>query len=109
MCVVSMVIDHFQPRIPKDFEWPYPPPDLGPVILDFQKAVKAAEIVDQATGQPDCVDKEKAKLKARVRKLKMKLEICELRELLQQMVGAWDGAEKLEPVIEKARKKLNDR
>ena len=92
MCVYSQVIDHFGPRITP---WIQPQPGLPslpwtgetkPVftvdgftpeqreglrklIKEFWEALKAAETVDRLTGQPDCEDPEKAKLKDRVREL----------------------------------------
>ncbi len=66
MCVVSMVHNHFEPLIA-----PLTPNDIDVVdILDsFMKAREAAKVVDELTGQPDCVDPEKAKLIERVAEL----------------------------------------
>lgn len=81
MCVVSMVYDHFENKIPwvKPVNQPSMPLDmsgLGTFTYDlqetldsFKRASEAAKIVDEKTGQPDCVDPEKAKLEARVREL----------------------------------------
>lgn len=65
------------PRTP---EVPAPSPGLDPalfavpmqlielrLLIDrFERAVAAAKVVDELTGQPDCVDPEKAKLEDRV-------------------------------------------
>jgi len=98
MCVLSMVMDHFGPKIPS---WPTPnPPNfvfpiapaapmdltggfviisreeadrLRALIADFRAAVEAAKAVDRLTAQPDCVDPEKAKLEERVAELEKRL------------------------------------
>lgn len=97
MCVVSMVHDYYQPRIP-DRAWPIqplepfipwvqpkevdplqtlPPRDyldlIEKLLKDFKVAVKAAEQVDALTAQPDCVDPEKAKLIERVATLEKEI------------------------------------
>ena len=97
MCVISMVMDKFEPLIPSEDDlkkWlepyvtvPFPgtiaiqgfpapePPKyatqediqrLEKLIQDFHTAVTAAKVVDDLTGQPDCIDPEKAKLIERV-------------------------------------------
>lgn len=84
MCVVSMVIDHYNPFFPPlpepaptptvpnvsgTFTWPPPSVDLNELrklIEEFKEAMVAAKKVDLLTGQPDCEDPEKAKLVARV-------------------------------------------
>lgn len=91
MCVYSMVIDHFNARIPEIA--PVTPttvtldklPTFSPLatkedieslrklISEYHEAVKAALIVDKLTGQPDCVDPEKQKLEERVAKLEEEL------------------------------------
>lgn len=43
--------------------------DLRQLIADFREACAAAKIVDKFTGQPDCVDPEKAKIEERITKL----------------------------------------
>jgi hypothetical protein len=43
--------------------------DLRKLIANYREAMKAAETVDRLTGQPDCEDPEKAKLKERVAEL----------------------------------------
>ena len=69
MCVVSLVMDYYRPRID---EWWFQPltPSVAPSVMkeisDLKKAVQGAEDVDRLTGQPDCVDPEKAKLMERV-------------------------------------------
>lgn len=98
MCVVSMIHDHYEPRIepwirrvfPSPFV-PFVPSDprrgrklpkqldddeietLRKLIEDFSVARKAAETVDALTSQPNCVDPEKAKLQERVRELEEEL------------------------------------
>ena len=76
MCTLSMVIDHFDQRIPGGWTWPprlsEPAIDLAELrrlINEFREAVDAAKTVDRLTGQPDCVDPEKAKLQERVERL----------------------------------------
>ncbi len=81
MCTLSMVHDHYDQRIPS---WPnmIPPwtpslaqqsvidlAELRKLIDDFRAAVEAAKTVDRLTGQPDCLDPEKAKLQERVDRL----------------------------------------
>jgi hypothetical protein len=104
MCVVSMVMDHFEPKIPQDwwpqrvdFIEPVPTPlqtfvvpapidaatvealraeiaKLVSVVTEFKAAVEAARKVDALTAQPDCEDTEKAKLEARVAELERRLD-----------------------------------
>lgn len=103
MCVVSMVMDHYEPLIPdnwrpwsgevtvKTIGWPPPPAAqvldaatvealraegdrLERLIADFKQAVAAARTVDALTAQPDCEDPEKAKLEARVAELERRLD-----------------------------------
>lgn len=72
MCTISMVYDHYKPRI-----WDLlndPTPDAERVIDDFRKATEAAKIVDVLTGQPDCEDPEKAKLEDRVAELERQVK-----------------------------------
>lgn len=81
MCTVSMVYDHYQPRIPSNRPPYWPPAPAAPVpdktaanelrqlIAEFRKAVEAAKTVDRLTDQPDCEDPEKASLEERVRRL----------------------------------------
>lgn len=97
MCVVSMVHDHFS----KTFEsWPErvrkfqeeagittgttaagtvtisQPPDLTELktlIKEFRELVAAAKKIDSVTGQPDCLDPEKAKLEDRVAALESQM------------------------------------
>ena len=102
MCVVSMVMDHYKPLIPEN--WQPKPVQIDPVapafvwhpaqtidaatvealraegdrlerlIADFKQAVAAARTVDALTAQPDCEDPEKAKLEARVAELERRLD-----------------------------------
>lgn len=92
MCVVSAVYDQYNPHIPTN--WPpidstpikpnttpvikleehvINPKDLARLIDSFHKAVAAAKVFDELTGQPDCEDPEKAKLEERVAALEEKL------------------------------------
>lgn len=88
MCVMSMVHDYYQPLIPQRWDWhplvPFTPSPVQPVqpldpdalrklLDDYRKATEAAERVDALTGQPDCVDPEKAKLERRVAELEKRL------------------------------------
>ncbi len=85
MCVMSMVMDQYKPYIPD--QWPYnpiqplpqpqpiqDPAQLQEMIDAFHKAVAAAEVYDRLTGQPDCIDPEKAELLKRVAKLEKQLK-----------------------------------
>jgi hypothetical protein len=48
------------------------------VLDDYRRAVDAAKIIDKLTGQPDCIDPEKARLEKRV--LKLEAELAELKQ-----------------------------
>ena len=97
MCVVSMVIDHYDDRFKRWFE-PFPTiqPDTIPIqpikrepvslplklegldelrqlIAEFKEAIAAAKKVDALTKQPDCEDPEKAKLIERVAALEARV------------------------------------
>lgn len=103
MCVVSMVMDHYEPLIPDNWQpkpnhiltggapvIQWPPAQaidtatvealraegdrLERLIADFKTAVEAARKVDALTAQPDCEDPEKAKLEARVAELERRLD-----------------------------------
>jgi hypothetical protein len=98
MCVVSMVHDHFSKTIEPWHERVRKfqedagittgttavgtvtisqPPDLTELktlIAEFRELVAAAKKIDAVTGQPDCVDPEKAKLEDRVRALEAQME-----------------------------------
>ena len=98
MCVMSMVHDHYGDRFPFIEPWPtetakpfIPATPVNPtdaskalaelfapslditelrrLIAEFRELVKAAALIDEKTGQPDCVDPEKEKLQARVDEL----------------------------------------
>ncbi len=79
MCVVSMVMDHYEPLIPRVVPTTFTPAigfhtfdphaELRKLIEDFKEAVAAARKVDALTKQPDCEDPEKAKLEERVTEL----------------------------------------
>lgn len=87
MCLVSNIMDAYKPHIPQAF--PYSPPSQGwpaaspslrkeldelrQLIDSFHRAVEAAKEFDRLTGQPDCVDPEKAVLEQRVAELEAKL------------------------------------
>lgn len=82
MCVMSMVYDHYRPIIP-NVAWPQQPgvvvSDWDPlawvkILKDFEEAKKAAAIVDDLTGQKDCVDAEKKKLDERAAALAKMLD-----------------------------------
>ncbi len=96
MCVVSMVHDFYDDRFDKYFPIPvgFPttetipvnhpnqftvsPPsvdlaELRQLIKEFKEAMAAAKVVDKLTGQPDCVDPEKAKLIERIENLEKEL------------------------------------
>lgn len=95
MCIMSMVHDHFKPMIPSPQPWtpsplvtpPSPVPwvpmideaTLRKILADFAEAQKAATVVDKLTGQPDCLDPEKATLIERVRELERRLAEIEKR------------------------------
>lgn len=98
MCVVSFVHDHFDKNIPWA-EPVYPGPKIGPfvpgttgtstvpealeklfqpiislkdfrdLVDEFRRLIEAAKEIDRITGQPDCLDPEKAKLEDRVKQL----------------------------------------
>jgi hypothetical protein len=88
MCIYSMVIDHFEPLIPwpkRDLTWPPQQEQttspltpeqvkmLEEILGQFKKAADAAKIVDDLTGQKDCVDPEKEKLLTRVAELEKQI------------------------------------
>lgn len=92
MCVVSMVHDHFRDRFaPWIPSQPYEFVPFTPVIpatdwnkifeeaAKFQEAIRAAQVVDRLTKQPDCIDPEKAKLEQRV---------AELEEIVRKLIAA---------------------
>lgn len=95
MCNVSMIMDTWRPHIPHR-DWgpmttplptviPAPAPsgrsytieELTELLAAFHKAVEAAETFDKLTGQPDCVDPEKAELLGRVAELEQRLAALE--------------------------------
>lgn len=90
MCVVSMVHDEFSGRLSGQGAtwsgWTTAQPALTAdditalrqLIADFREAVAAAKVVDRLTGQPDCVDPEKAKLEERVAALETRLTALEV-------------------------------
>lgn len=88
MCVISMVMDYYKPMIPDPglvaptlnstltFTSPYVDlEELRKLIDEFKQAVEAAKKVDILTGQPDCVDPEKAKLEERVARLEKIIDV----------------------------------
>ena len=90
MCVVSMVMDHYEPRIqPLDWTglgggtWTNTPgmreqiEELKKLIAEFKEAVEAAKRIDVLTKQPDCEDPEKVKLLDRVAELERRLDQLE--------------------------------
>lgn len=86
MCIVSMIHDYFEPKIPQvqpahpfapdtggGFVFPKHAPDhassileLKSLILEFRRLLEMAKEIDEKTGQPDCVDPGKAPLQDRV-------------------------------------------
>ena len=54
MCVMSTVYDHYNRQRIGGWD--------QKKIDDFKRTIEAAKTVDALTGQPDCVDPEKAKL-----------------------------------------------
>lgn len=75
MCVMSMIYDHYRPMIPQQPYWEQDGTlGLLKTIQDFEKAKKAAETVDELTGQKDCVDPKKQELDATVATLKKAIE-----------------------------------
>jgi hypothetical protein len=86
MCFTSLVMQQFDPYIPQPQQWQqwpvstpspaertYTVDELGELLAAFRKAYEAAEKFDALTGQPDCIDPEKAKLIERVAELEAKL------------------------------------
>lgn len=96
MCIMSAVYDHFQPRIPGNWDPPVVPgtftltsppfesPEmtalrqevatLRQIVADFRAAVEHAAKLDRLMRQPDCVDPDKARLEARVAELERRLD-----------------------------------
>ena len=95
MCFVSYVSTVYDPHIPQPTAIPYPYfpkvntgtttnaieipvkldlSELRELIESFKQAIAAAKVFDRLTGQPDCVDPEKAKLQDRVAELERRLE-----------------------------------
>ena len=87
MCMISNVHDHFSPVIPTVTPQPWIPWENVPVttpgpwdlermaelLKAFQDAKDAAKKFDALTGQPDCLDPEKAKLEDRIKQLEAAL------------------------------------
>jgi hypothetical protein len=91
MCVISNVMDHYNPLFPAptplpvdgpgvhDFDWTkfFQPPidlvELRKLVDEFKEAVAAAKKLDIILKQPDCIDPEKAKLEERVAALEARL------------------------------------
>lgn len=86
MCFVSVVHDEFGKYVPPvgNVVWPQQGEAVAPavdralrelaeLVAAFRQAVEAARTFDRLTGQPDCVDPEKAKLEERVAGLEAKL------------------------------------
>lgn len=81
MCFTSLVMEQYRPYIPEPQRWPWPAPapalpvdELRELIDSFKAALEAAKTFDRVTGQPDCVDPEKALLEERVAALEKKLD-----------------------------------
>lgn len=90
MCVISNVMDHYNPLFPVpapfpgtvpsqtfDFTQMFTPPidlvELRKLVDEFKEAVAAAKKLDIILKQPDCIDPEKAKLEERVAALEARL------------------------------------
>ncbi len=77
MCTISMIYDKFGDNF-QPWTIPNAPLDnqeaLKDLIAEFKKAREAAEIVDEALGNADCADPEKAKLVERVAELEKALK-----------------------------------
>lgn len=78
MCVVSMVLDYYQPLFPEPIKpldaLPYISPTIDLVKLqqlidEFRECIEAAKKIDILTKKPDCEDPEKIKLLARITEL----------------------------------------
>lgn len=132
MCVVSMVMDHYQPIFPQRFPdvWPvvdpptpYVPTTIGtthftwPTTVDlaelrklideFKEAVGAAQRIDILTKQPDCEDPEKAKLVDRVAALEERLVAIQKETERAIVIGG--GEPQVEWEITQARKRARRR
>lgn len=84
MCVISNVMDQFNPWFPgtvpdpsnapdwSTIQWPSLPLDLTEarkLVDEFKEAVEHAKRLDVLMKQPDCIDDDKAKLLERVERL----------------------------------------
>lgn len=93
MCNVSMIMDTYRPHIPTVWppnttpapqQWkigttpkpkqPVTAEELRELLESFRQALTAAQTFDRLTGQPDCVDPEKAQLEERVADLERRLD-----------------------------------
>jgi hypothetical protein len=77
MCVISMVMDYYRPKFPQEPIKPLSPAQIiefQELVDNIKKAAEAAKVVDDLTGQPDCVDPEKAQLLKRVETLEKELK-----------------------------------
>lgn len=91
MCVVSMVMDQYQPLFPKKWEevptWNPPIPivltdpsiearikALEDLVAELKEAIELAKKLDVVTRQPDCEDPEKMKLLERIAELEAEIE-----------------------------------
>lgn len=119
MCVMSMVYDHYQPLFPQDRPSPWRNPAVEPtfplqpvhhlteekarslleVIEAFNRAREAAKVVDELTGQKDCVDPKKQSLDRRVERLEKMLA-----DFFAEVTAAREA--KIKKAIEKSEKKL---
>lgn len=96
MCMVSQVYDQWRPAFPPALQpiYPWAPitqpaqpsfpkrytvEELRRLIEAFEKALRAARVFDEVTGQPDCEDAEKAGLLGRVAELEERLVALEAR------------------------------
>lgn len=69
MCVVSNITDYGRSIPPQ--KWTYPG------INEFEKLIEQGKKFDEANGEPDCVDPEKAKLMKELEEIKIRLEELE--------------------------------
>ena len=70
MCAISMVMDSTKQFGPI-YKWTLPQTD------EVMKFVKQAEKLDETFGTPDCIDPEKAKILAKIKKHRKKLRKAE--------------------------------
>lgn len=93
MCALSFVMEQWSPWVPQPAQqwpsqigWTEPQPQVAEdatneyvreMLDSLEKAMEAARKLDELTGQPDCVDPDKAKLLNRVEELERRLQQIE--------------------------------